>query len=130
MSSFQDLLFCSLISCEHVTSVTVLLTNYITILICLYLYQYLLLWDISYIVGNGLMSTFQFKFNCVNPFSYSWDISRCVMGRLEHEQFLFSFSFIFWLYRDFVFFFFFFGRWRGTWHRSHMMCHMMSRHKA
>jgi len=33
-----------------------------------------------------------------------WD----VMGRLEHEQFLFSFSFIFWLYRDFVFFFFFF----------------------
>jgi len=31
----------------------------------------------------------------------------CVMGHLEHEQFLFSFSFIFWLYKDFVFFFFF-----------------------
>jgi len=56
-----------------------------------------------------------------------WD-SLCVMGRLGHEQFLFSFSFIFWLYRDFVFFSF--GWWRGTWHRSHMMCHMMWRHKA
>jgi len=32
-----------------------------------------------------------------------------VMGRFGHEQFLFSFSFIFWLYRDFVFFFFFFS---------------------
>jgi len=45
-------------------------------LICLYLYQYLLLWDASYIVGNGLMSTSQRKFNHVNPFSRSWDISR------------------------------------------------------
>jgi len=46
-----------------------------------------------------------------------------VIGCLEHEQFLLSFSFIFWLHRDFVFFFFYFGRWRGTWHRSHMTWH-------
>jgi len=45
-------------------------------LICLYLYQYLSLWDASYIVGNKLMSTFQHKFNCANLFSCSWDISR------------------------------------------------------
>ena len=45
-------------------------------MICLYLYQYLLLWDASYIVGNGLMSTSQHKFNRVNLFSCSWDISR------------------------------------------------------
>jgi len=37
-----------------------------------------------------------------------WDCpdNECVMGRLGHEQFLFSFSFIFCLYRDFVFFLF------------------------
>ena len=54
-----------------------------------------------------------------------------VIGRFGHEQFLFSFSFIFWLYRDFVFFFFFFsfGRWRGTWHCSHMTCYMMWCHR-
>ena len=45
-------------------------------LICLYLCQYLLLWDISYIVVNRLMSTFQCKFNHANLFSHSWDISR------------------------------------------------------
>jgi len=45
-------------------------------LICLYLYQYLLLWDVLYIVGNKLMSTSQRKFNHANPFSRSWDISR------------------------------------------------------
>ena len=45
-------------------------------MICLYLYQYLLLWDVSHIVGNGLMSTSQRKFNCANPFSRSWDISQ------------------------------------------------------
>ena len=41
------------------------------------------------------------------------------------------FSFIFWLYRNFVFFFFFFsfGQWRGTWHCSHMTCHMMWFHR-
>jgi len=46
------------------------------ILICLYLYEYLLLWDIPYIVGNSLMSAFQCKFDCVNPSSHLWDISR------------------------------------------------------
>ena len=30
----------------------------------------------------------------------------------------------------FIFFFFYFGRWRGTWHRSHMTCHIIWRHKA
>ena len=45
-------------------------------MIYLYLYQYLLLWDTSYIVGNRLISTFQYKFNHANPFSISWDISR------------------------------------------------------
>ena len=45
-------------------------------MICLYLYQYLLLWDTSYIIGNHLMTTFQCKFNHVNQFSCSWDISR------------------------------------------------------
>jgi len=45
-------------------------------LICLYFYQYLLHWDILYIIVNELMSTFQHKFNCVNLFSCSWDISR------------------------------------------------------
>ena len=45
-------------------------------MICLYLYQYLLLWDASYIVGNELMSTSQRKFNRANPFSCSWDISQ------------------------------------------------------
>ena len=45
-------------------------------MICLYLYQYLLLWDVSYIVVNKLMSTSQCKFNHVNPFSRSWDISK------------------------------------------------------
>ena len=42
----------------------------------MYLYQYLSLWDVSYISGNGLMSTSQCKFNRANPFSRSWDISR------------------------------------------------------
>ena len=45
-------------------------------MICLYLYQYLSLWDVSYIIENGLMSTSQCKFNCANLFSCSWDISR------------------------------------------------------
>ena len=45
-------------------------------MICLYLYQYLLLWDVLYIIGNGLISTSQYKFNRGNPFSHSWDISR------------------------------------------------------
>jgi len=48
-----------------------------------------------------------------------------VMGCFGYEQFLFSFSFIFWLYRDFLFFFFSFGQWRGMWHWSHMTDHMM-----
>ena len=52
------------------------ITNYVTTLIYLYLYQYLLLWDILYIIGNGLISTFQYKFNCMNLFSHSWDIIR------------------------------------------------------
>ena len=52
-----------------------------------------------------------------------------VMGCFGHEQFLFSSSFIFWLYRDFLFFFFSFGWWRGTWHCSHMTCHMMWCHR-
>jgi len=43
--------------------------------ICLYLYKYLLLWDIPYIIRNHLISTFQYKFNYTNPFSHSWDIS-------------------------------------------------------
>ena len=45
--------------------------NYVTILICLYLYEYLLLYNILYIVENNLMSTFQHKFGYVNPSSYS-----------------------------------------------------------
>ena len=45
-------------------------------MICLYLYQYLLLWDVLYIVGNKLISTSQCKFNRANPFSHLWDISR------------------------------------------------------
>ena len=32
--------------------------------------------DTSYIVVNGLMSTFQRKFNHANPFSHSWNISQ------------------------------------------------------
>ena len=43
-------------------------------MICLYLYQYLLLWDVSYIIVNELMSTFQHKFNHVNLFSCSYEI--------------------------------------------------------
>ena len=39
-------------------------------------FWHLLLCNASYIVGNRLMSTFQCKFNCVNPFICSWDISR------------------------------------------------------
>ena len=30
------------------------------------IYEYLLLWDILYIIRNCLMSTFQHKFNCAN----------------------------------------------------------------
>ena len=45
----------------------------------MYLYQYLLLWDTSYIVGNKSMSTSQSKFNRANPFSCSWDISRWML---------------------------------------------------
>jgi len=52
-----------------------MVTNYVTTLIHLYLYQYLLFWATSYIVVNRLISTFQRRFNCVNPFSCSWDIS-------------------------------------------------------
>jgi len=59
------------------------------------------------------------------------DFIHSVMRCFGHKQFLFSFSFIFWLYRDFVFLFFFFsfGQWRGTWHCSHMICHMMWCHR-
>ena len=54
-----------------------------------------------------------------------------VMGHFGHEQFLFSFSFVFWLYKDFVFFFFFFssGRWRDTWQGSHITGHMIWCHR-
>jgi len=45
-------------------------------LICLYLYKYLLLWDISYITRNCLINTFQHKFDCANLFSHSWYISK------------------------------------------------------
>ena len=50
--------------------------HYVTTLICLYLYKYLSLWNIPYIIGNGLMSTFQHKFNHANLSSYLWDISK------------------------------------------------------
>ena len=45
-------------------------------MICLYLYEYLLLCNIPYIIGNSLISTFQCKFDCVNLSSHSWDISK------------------------------------------------------
>jgi len=45
-------------------------------LIYLYLYQYLLLWNASYIFVNRLMSTFQCMFDHANLFSHSWNISR------------------------------------------------------
>jgi len=45
-------------------------------LICLYLYEYLLLCNIPYIIRNGLRSTFQYKFDCASPSSCSWNISR------------------------------------------------------
>ena len=45
-------------------------------MICLYLYEYLLLYNIPYILRNRLMSIFQRKFNCVNLSSCLWDISR------------------------------------------------------
>ena len=32
--------------------------------------------EIYYIIGNSLMSTFQYKFDCVNLSSYSWDINK------------------------------------------------------
>ena len=54
-------------------------------------------------------------------------ISVVLWDALDMNNFYFLFSFIFWLYRNFVFFFFFFSFrwWRGTWHCSHMTCHMM-----
>ncbi len=45
-------------------------------MIYLYLYEYLLLWDIPYIIVNVLMSTSQHKFNRANLSSCLWDISR------------------------------------------------------
>jgi len=45
-------------------------------LICLYLYEFLLLWDIPYIIGNNLMSTFQCKLDCANLSNHSWDINK------------------------------------------------------
>ena len=45
-------------------------------MICLYLYQYLLLWNILYIIRNSLISTFQHKLDHVNTSSHSWDISK------------------------------------------------------
>ena len=42
----------------------------------MYLYEYLSLCNIPYIIGNSLMSTFQYKFNCVNLSSCLWDISK------------------------------------------------------
>jgi len=65
---------------------------------------------------------------CIKVATNNWDI-RSVMGCFGHEQFLFSF--IFWLYRDFVFFFFFFsfGQWRGTRQGSYMTGHMMWGHR-
>ena len=43
-----------------------------------------------------------------------------------------NFYFLFLLFSDFIriLFSFSFGRWRGTWHRSHMTDHMMWCHKA
>ena len=35
-----------------------------------------MLCNIPYIIGKGLISTFQYKVNYVNPFSCSWDISQ------------------------------------------------------
>ena len=45
-------------------------------MICLYLYEYLLLCNILYIIGNGLISIFQHKFDHMNLSSHSWDISK------------------------------------------------------
>ena len=45
-------------------------------MICLYLYEYLLLWDILYIIGNSSISAFQYKFDHANLSSCSWDISK------------------------------------------------------
>ena len=42
-------------------------------MICLYLYEY---WSPYNIIRNHLMSTFQCKFNYINSFSHSWDISQ------------------------------------------------------
>jgi len=43
----------------------------------------------------------------------------------------FSFLLFLWFYINFVFlsFWFSFGQWRGTWHCSHMTCHMMWCHR-
>ena len=51
-----------------------------------------------------------------------WDV-------LDMNNFYFPFSFIFWLYRNFIFFFFSFEQWRGTWQGSHMAGHMMWCHR-
>ena len=48
---------------------------------------------------------------------------------LDMNNFYFPFFFIFWLYRNFVFFFFSFGWWRGTWQGSYMTGHMMWCHR-
>ena len=46
-----------------------------------------------------------------------------------------NFIFLFFYFFDFIliffscFFYFSFGKWRGTWHCSHMTCHMMWYHK-
>ena len=60
----------------HSSFSTVFDLNYVTILIYLYFYEYLLLWDILYIIRNYLINTFQYKFDHVNLSSFSWDISQ------------------------------------------------------
>ena len=89
-----------------------------------FLFIYFPWFNISFILIFLLFSLFSLMIKRYMT-AYLQHIYLIVMGHFEHEQFLFSFSFIFWLYRDFVFFFFSFGWWRGTWHCSHMTCHMM-----
>jgi len=48
---------------------------YFNTLICLDLYKYWSLYNVWYIIRNQ-MCAFQCKFNHINPFSCSWDISQ------------------------------------------------------
>ena len=64
-------------------------------MIYLYLYQYLSLWDVSYIVGNGLISTFQCKFNCMMSRSLTVDFILFSLFTLFYFSFLFLFLFLF-----------------------------------